>query len=163
MLGEKFDVLERGTHVFVQIPRGADPQHTLLRIEANVTGGKTCAYTFITNVVVTGKWAAGRNPEGILQYAARPFGRGKRGKQKVYLPLGPVVLKIAHGSLPSGLTYLNLKVHHLSTVDLPVGGLLGVDDHTNASTPVGCLADPAYNSTSREEEVEAGSATVSAV
>jgi len=55
MLGERFDLLKRGTHVFIQIPRGADAEHTLLRVEANVTGGKLCNYAFIRELKITGK------------------------------------------------------------------------------------------------------------
>ena len=47
ILGQKFDLLQRGTHVLIQIPRGAAPEDTLLRVEANVTEGESCDYAFI--------------------------------------------------------------------------------------------------------------------
>merc|ERR1719181_2325560 len=54
-----------------------------------------------------------------------------------WIPFGPVLeLKIAWGQTNSGVDYLNMYARHLSQITFPIGGLLGVDDHTFAATPI---------------------------
>lgn len=156
MRGEKFDLLQRGTHVLVQVPRGADPEHTLLRVEANVTGGKSCDYAFITNLTITGKWSQTSKPHGI-QYAAEAW--GTHARPGPFLNFGPLTLKIAHGKMESGLTYLNFRIAKLGQLDLPVGGLLGSDDHTNASSKEDCLQNPDHTTMSDAGEVDTGTSS----
>jgi len=178
MFGEKFDVLKRGMHVLIQIPQGADPQHTLLRVEANVTGGKLCNYTFIKNLNITGQWTKEHRPgwpvarpDGF-QYAALSHGQrapqeqydGKLVTHKSHLNFGEVKLMIAYGKMvDSGLTYLNFRVKNLHNVTEPVGGLLGLDDYKDVSSSATCTPDPEYADMSHAEQLEAGDVTMGAV
>jgi len=163
VLGERFDLLKRGTHVFVQVPRGADAEHTLLRVEANVTGGKLCDYAFVSELKMTGKWVAELTPsvqQHDLHFVALPWGtvRVKSWRHSV----GPTHMKVSYGHMASGLTYLNFHVGHLAELNLPVGGLLGVDDHTGASSKENCIEDPTYANLTDVDQMEAGRATVTA-
>ena len=174
ILGQKFDVVERGAHVLIQVPRFAGPKDTLLRVEANVSGGMSCEYAFIQGVTVTGKWAeaveahkpGGLKPDGI-QFTALPWGNaGRSGRNSPRLHVGPVTLKISYAMMESGLTYFNFRADHLRDINVTVGGLLGVDDHAQAASKEKCLHDLAairgHPNMSSADEIEAGSSTASA-
>jgi len=135
MMGEKFDILQRGRHLLIQIPGGGDPEHTLLRVEADVTGGKKCDYSFITMLNVTGKWAEEKKAGGVVYRAIH----NEKDRRKIFLDVGPIELKIVKASLESGMTYLNFKAMKLSGTGLRVGGLLGEDDHARASSKEACV------------------------
>ena len=48
---------------------------------------------------------------------------------------------VHYGMMPTGQTYLNFRSGNLAKVGLPVGGILGLDDHTEASSIERCLQD----------------------
>ena len=147
VLGERFDILERKTHVLVQIPRGAAANETFLRIEAKVTGGEDCEVAFFSAFNITGLWA--RTSVGRAMgffYAALPWGKAKqRSPRAAYQQFGPVRVRVTYATMASGLPYLNLHITHLKDVPHEIGGLLGIDDHTLAATkPSDCTPDPTY-------------------
>jgi len=157
VLGEKFDLLQRGSHVLIQVPKGTDAEHALLRVEANVTGGSPCEYTFIQGLHITGQWAQQRvGKPHAMYYSAHPFGKGDTLHPHVqFVHIGPVQMKITQASMASGLTYLNFKIDGLNKVNTPVGGLLGTDDHTLASSKEACVSDPESANITREDKVAA--------
>lgn len=154
IIGERFDLLERGKHVLVQIPRGAAPQDTLLRVEALVGGGKSCNVSFIQGLNITGAWADEQKPPSGFQYTALPWGEKKRGLHRTrHQRFGPITVRISYGIMQSGYTYLNFNARDFNKTNLAVGGLLGEDDHTNAASKERCLQDRLYTNMSNTEEV----------
>jgi len=71
-------------------------------------------------------------------------------------------MKVSYGHMASGLTYLNFHVDRLAELNLTVGGLLGDDDHTDASSKEGCVVDPKYANMTDADQIQAGSATATA-
>ncbi|CAK0869089.1 unnamed protein product [Prorocentrum cordatum] len=56
-----------------------------------------------------------------------------------WIALGKVEVKVVNGRTSNGMDYLNFYVKHLGRTGFEIGGLLGDDDHTDASTlPEGC-------------------------
>jgi len=131
MYGQRFDLMKPGVHLLAQIPRHADSSSSLLSISADVQRlGGQCADIYIQAVNVTGGWV----PHNRLTYAV-----GTVPKQAHWQELNKVSLKVAQGRTTTGLAYLNVLLRNLDKVSYPVGGLLGLDDHTEAATPeVGC-------------------------
>jgi len=168
MLGEHFDLLARGSQTLIHIPKGADAEHTLLHVETNVTGGPSCDFTFFKDLHISGQWMEQRvNEQGVHKqraqhyHAEAPRAGDRTHPRQVFIRTSPVQMSITYGRMESGLTYLNFKARGLDEVDLPVGGLLGTDDHTLASSKEACEADPEYAYVTREEEVAAASYTMS--
>jgi len=93
---------------------------------------------------ITGKWSQEHKPHGY-QYVAQPFGHGGQRSRKQRTQFGPVSrgvnLMVHYGMMPTGQTYLNFRSGNLAKVGLPVGGILGLDDHTEASSIERCLQD----------------------
>lgn len=151
--GERFDILRRGWHTLMQIPQGADPQHTLLRVEANVVGGKLCNVSFIKELNFSGKWVETKKPNGMSFHI---YPRKASEKPSRIFHAGPIRAKITYGLMKSGVTYLNFRALDLAKVNLPIGGLLGLDDHAYATSIENCTVDPDYMNMTEAEELEAG-------
>jgi hypothetical protein len=66
-----------------------------------------------------------------LNFVAEEQGRG-RPKWKTFRHVG---VKVVHGHTSKGTRYLNVLVRGLNRAKFSVGGLLGEDDHTAATTP----------------------------
>jgi len=135
ILGQRFDIYQPGSHTLIQVPKGTAPGGTLLRVDALAAKlGGACGDLYFTALNMTGQWAnkglglrffAGREP--------RPSGSWQR--------FGQVSMKVKAGRTAGGIDYLNIYTRDLSRVGFPVGGLLGDDDHTAASsTTAGCRA-----------------------
>lgn len=157
--GQRFDLLQPGTHTLLQIPRGADPWGTLLRVDANAQHlGSACADMFIQALNVTGKWADakpranGKARAGGFQYFAKPT-NGLEGTN--WRHFGKVDLKVIWGHTSEGVNYLNFFARHLGQTGYTVGGLLGEDDHIAAATPSAqcTLGVDLHAKTPEEEEV----------
>jgi len=93
--------------------------------------GGACGDIYFQELNISGSWV----DRGPLQYHA-----GASWRQSVsstsWMRVGPVLdLKVVWGHTSGGIEYINLFARHLSQVTLPIGGLLGADDHTLASTP----------------------------
>lgn len=164
MRGEHFDLLQSGTFVLLQIPRAADAQHTLLRVEASVhQSGLACTDSFIKALNMTGKWAdeqpstGGKARVGGLQYHAEP---SPQQKDTDWMHVGSVDLKVVWGhTKEEGIDHLNFFARRLGQVGLPIGGLLGEDDHEAAAAPSSdCkLALDRHAKTPQEAGVHGGS------
>ena len=140
--GQHFDIMKEGHHKLLNIPRGASPKSAKLLVAAECTrfGGRSCGDLYFTAINVTGAWVRAR---GGLRFHTHPSRRGsgneKDNKFRVWHDLGQVDLKVVEGTTNEGSRYLNLYVRKLAHVKAMIGGLLGGDDHTEASTaPAGC-------------------------
>lgn len=131
LYGERFDLMQPGNHVLVNIPRGERADGALLRVQALASRwGGACADTYFREINVTGSWAEAKQAGGY-HYAISQ----RTTKTQNWAAFGKVELKVVHGHTDSGLLYLNVYVKHLGRAGFPVGGLLGEDDHTEAATP----------------------------
>lgn len=155
--GQRFDLLERGDQTLIHIPRGATPADTLLRVDAFVTGGRSCNYSYIRALNITGKWLPANKPLGI-QHDALPWGEG--GSRILRRPrhhVGPLILKVGYGKTKSGYTYLNFHAggfENLENTNMTVGGLLGTDDPTNAQSKERCLQQARFSNMSYIDDDE---------
>lgn len=125
--GQRFDIMQQGAHLLMQIPRWAVPERTLLRVDALARRvGDVCADIYFTALNITGGWVPYRRG---LQFSAL----GKRRIRPAWQKLGLVSIKVVRGHTADGTRYLNVFAKHLSNPGYPVGGLLGEDDHSAAS------------------------------
>jgi hypothetical protein len=152
--GERFDLMKPGRHVLIHIPRGDPAERALLRVEAEARRlGGQCADMYFTELNITGAWVKARQPSGLSlakadlslveeKQASSLFFKalGAHEEHPDWMKLGKVDLKVVHGRTQRGLSYLNFYVRHLGRSGLAVGGLLGEDDHTEATiAPEACV------------------------
>jgi len=129
--GERFDVMQPGKHILLNIPRKQRLDKVLLRVDAEVRRlGGQCADMYFQELNITGKWVKAKHNSG-LHFNANDKNRG-RAK---WLTFGKIDVKVAHGHTKQGARYLNFYVRYLGRAELPIGGLLGEDDHSEAETP----------------------------
>jgi len=132
--GERFDLMKPGKHVLIHVPRGAQKEHVLLRVEAEARRlGGQCSDMYFHEVNVSGVWAETKNT-GAYHFTVANYNRHYGN----WIMFGKVELKIAKGRTHEGVDYLNFYVRHLGRAGCGVGGLLGEDDHTEASMPADC-------------------------
>jgi hypothetical protein len=128
--GQKFDILQPGLHTLIQVPKWAAAGRTLLKVSGEVRQiGGACADMYFQSLSITGNWTPQKG--GLQLYA----GHKNEAYAAKWMQLGQVWLKVVWGRTGGGIKYLNFFVNHLGEVKFPVGGLLGEDDHTAASTP----------------------------
>jgi len=155
--GQHFDILRPGVHVLLQVPRGAEPNATKLRVQAQaVQMGASCAEMYFQVLNVTGQWVEdGLRPGGPYAAAGAPGavpGPGGQGglhfstesagelRQTPWMSFGGVGLKVVWGHTSRGVKYLNVLLKHVGQAGFTVGGLLGVDDHSwAASRSASCM------------------------
>lgn len=131
---ERFDVRKQGAHVFLQIPRNAADEDTYLRVEGHVRHFKNCQVQYIKQINITGKWVEEKNPGGRFFDADLPnkFSMRRTNGQR-YLTFGPARVKVEYYYSRKGFGYLNFYALSLSGVRSPIGGILGLDDHSYAT------------------------------
>jgi len=123
--GQRFDLGQAGVHVLLHIPKGARPKATYFHVAADAQRlGNTCADLYFQNINITGKWV---NMRGGLQFSVNAKTRAK------WMHFGRIQLKVVHGHTNDEKKYLNIFVKGIGKERLPVGGLLGGDDHTLAA------------------------------
>ncbi|CAK0802474.1 unnamed protein product [Prorocentrum cordatum] len=133
--GQKFDLMKPGKHVLINIPRGEPAENAFLRVQALAQRlGDKCGEMYFQEVNVTGSWAeatqAGGYHYSISQSAA---------KTPEWVAFGEVELKVVQGRTHAGMKYFNVYVKRLGRAGFVVGGLLGEDDHTDATqAPASC-------------------------
>mmetsp|Transcript_28578 Transcript_28578/g.76271 ORF Transcript_28578/g.76271 Transcript_28578/m.76271 type:complete len:747 (+) Transcript_28578:89-2329(+) len=131
MFGERFDLYRTGLNVLLQIPRWAGPQQTLLLLEADTRRmGGTCSDVYFQVVKISGAWT---NHTDALEFFANPSEH--HPSSLMWTRFGKVELKVANGKTREGIDYLNVFARNLGNTGYSVGGLLGEDDHGDASTP----------------------------
>merc|ERR1712228_732545 len=79
---------------------------------------------------ITGAWVEATGT-GSLRLQAE----GGQQPDAKWQKFGKVQLKVARGHTQEGLQYLNFYVKHLGQSGFAVGGLLGEDDHEEATAP----------------------------
>ncbi|CAK0808561.1 unnamed protein product [Prorocentrum cordatum] len=129
-LGQKFDLLQAGYHTLVQIPRW-ERHRTNFLVEARASrAGRGCADLFFTEINISGTWAR-RHRATDLRWDAE----ATRLAKPTWMTFHNVVnVNIVHGRTAQNTKYLNIFMKGLHKTKVPVGGLLGEDDHTAATT-----------------------------
>lgn len=128
--GAKFDIVRPGNHTLLHIPRFSTQGDNLIDVRGFVKHeGSTCLDMYIDSLHITGKWVVERQL-GVLSFFS-----GKRTElSDNWLTFGVLKLKVVHGSTSGGTKYLNLFAKDLSKVHFSIGGILGLDDHSQAAT-----------------------------
>merc|ERR1719486_1042802 len=128
ILGQRFDLAQPGEHTLLEIPRGAGARDALLRVTADAKHeGGACSDMYFKALNMTGLWVSAQQKDGYMYTAGAPQpAMGWRG-------FGKVEVKVAWGRTLGGVEYLNFMVRHLTRVGQDVGGLLGMDDYTQAA------------------------------
>jgi len=133
--GERFDVMKPGEHVLIHIPRQERPENTLLHIQAFArTLGADCTDTYFVRINVTGKWPSALRPGGFTFKADDPDSGAESKWMSLHGMSNGLQVKVVHGQTQQGIRYLNFFIKHLDRSGFLVGGLLGEDDHEDAST-----------------------------
>jgi hypothetical protein len=129
--GDRFDLMKPGKHILINIPRGMSAENALLRVQADASRlGGGCADMYFQEVNITGSWAEAKQAGGY-HYSVSQSAVGT----PAWIAFGKVDLKVVHGRTSSGFQYLNVYVKRLARTGFAVGGLLGEDDHQDASLP----------------------------
>ena len=149
--GAKFDILRPGNHTLLHIPQHSLQEDSLVFVRAFVKHvGATCLDMYIESLHITGKLAEERQRGGFSFFANQGG-----GVSKGWLSLGKLDLKVVYGTTVSGVRYLNMFARHLAKLGMPIGGILGLDDHESAATPeAGCQRRLALYSSIPEEDME---------
>jgi len=129
--GERFDLMKPGTHVLINIPRGTRANNTMLRVQADARRlGDSCGDIYFQALNVTGSWAEAKQAGGYHYSVSQ-----SDAKTSEWIAFGKVALKVVIGHTERNVQYLNVYVKHLGQSGVAVGGLLGEDDHDEASAP----------------------------
>jgi len=87
---------------------------------------------YFTDINISGTWARKYQATSMRWVAEAPT----PGSRVRWITFGGAVgVKIVHGHTLQNTKYLNIFVRGLEKTHVPVGGLLGLDDHTAAATP----------------------------
>jgi len=125
--GQRFDLYQPGVHPLVRIPRSSGRRAAHLVVARGTRLGAGCKELYFTVVNVSGTWSRHRS----LAWVAG----GVRSGRPRWMTFHQVGVKVVHGRTLLGTAYLNVLVRGLSKANYAIGGLLGEDDHTVASTP----------------------------
>jgi hypothetical protein len=129
--GERFDLMKPGKHVLINIPRGKGADSAMLRVQADaVRLGKNCGDLYFQQLNVTGSWAEAKQAGGYHYSVSQ-----RDAPSSKWVAFGKVSLKVVIAHTDRYVQYLNVYVKHLGQSGFAVGGLLGEDDHEEASTP----------------------------
>jgi len=132
--GERFDLMKPGSHVLINIPKGKSAADAMLRVEAEAKRLGGCSDMYFQALNITGSWAEKQQAGGYHYSISQPA-----VEHPDWIAFYTVELKVVHGHTQRGIEYLNFYVKHLERAGFAVGGLLGDDDHTDASTvPASC-------------------------
>ncbi|CAK0902528.1 unnamed protein product [Prorocentrum cordatum] len=127
--GQRFDLYQPGVHSLIRIPKSLQKRNALLvRARASRLGAK-CTDLYFTEINVTGTWARHLRPADRTWVAEDAASRRPRWHR-----FSQVSIKVVHGHTMLGTRYLNVFVRGLNSSKFQIGGLLGEDDHTVAST-----------------------------
>ena len=161
IFGERFDLMQPGKVVLLDIPRGMRVETRLLVVEADVQRlGGHCADMYFQTLNITGAWAD-KVRAGGFSFSAQGV-RAETNQMHGWTEFGPLNLKVVRGHTGQGIKYLNFYVKHLGHAGVAVGGLLGEDDHTQAATPSEeCRGSVSLQSTANHEDESASAAMAS--
>jgi hypothetical protein len=126
--------MKAGKHVLINIPKGESAEDAMLRVEADARRLGGCSDMYFQELNVTGSWAEQQQAGGYHYSVSQPA-----VEHPEWVAFYTVELKVVHGYTQRGFEYLNLYAKHLGRAGFAVGGLLGDDDHTEASAvPAAC-------------------------
>jgi hypothetical protein len=129
--GERFDLMKPGKHVLINIPRGTGADSAMLRVQADALRlGTNCGDLYFEELNVTGSWAEAKQAGGYHYSVSQ-----RDATSSEWVTFGKVALKVVIGHTAKDVQYLNVFAKHLGQAGFAVGGLLGEDDHEDASTP----------------------------
>jgi len=135
MLGQKFDLMKPGEHTLIQIPRGASALTTYLHVHATAEReGSACADIYFKALNITGAWVDVHQKGGYAYVAEHPQA------DLDWRKFGKIYINVKWGHTLSGVSYLNVFVRNLSHAGYDVGGILGLDDYSDAAKPVPACA-----------------------
>jgi hypothetical protein len=128
--GQRFDLYQPGVHPLIRIPKQPAGRTTAFLVLARATHiGAACSDMYFTEVNITGHWTR-RHRTADLTWTAEAVEHEHPKWNKFH----DISVKVVRGRTLQGTTYLNVLVRGLNKARLSVGGLLGEDDHTAAST-----------------------------
>jgi len=131
MYGQRFDIMQSGRYTLLRIPRTSHQHDVLLQTSADVRRiGQSCDDIYFMAINITGRWSRLHKNNTFIAGAARAH------TSTGWMKYRHVSLKVAHGRTASGVAYLNFFARGLRLLGhrVGVGGLLGGDDHTAASS-----------------------------
>jgi len=103
----------------------------LLLLEADTRRmGGTCSDVYFQIVKISGAWT---NQTDVLEFFANTS--DNHPSSMMWRRFDKVDLKVVNGKTREGIDYLNVFARNLGNTGYSVGGLLGEDDHGDASTP----------------------------
>jgi len=126
--GQRFDLFKPGSHILINIPK-EDREHPFLRVQADARRLGGCKDMYFQELNISGSWAETKQSGGYRFAVSH-----RMDTISTWIRFGKVETKVVHGRTQSGLDYLNFYVKHLGQTGFAVGGLLGDDDHSDAST-----------------------------
>jgi len=129
--GQRFDVMQPGTHTLLHIPKGSGAKTMLLHVSAEAQRmGTKCSDMYFQEMNLTGAWPEAKQVGGFHFHA----GEDSSVEDSKWMSFGKVDLKVVHGQTQQGIHYLNFFVKHLKHLKhLSIGGLLGEDDHSEVA------------------------------
>ena len=128
MRGEQFDIYQSGMATLLHLPRQANPENTLLLVEADARRmGNDCEVYFQT-VTMSGIWTNRSSP---IKFLAVPHGTPPGMKWKEWVRFGVFQIKVVHRK--KNIDYLNFYAKMVGRTGYDIGGLLGSDDHAAAA------------------------------
>jgi len=134
--GELFDVKMHGFHTLLQVPRFAPPEAALLRVEGEVRNFGNCRMQYLKRLNITGQWAEGIHKDGIFLDSDTPNRYTNLHLKHSYgqeFQFGPIAAKVEFHYTKKGLSFLNFYVTSVGDIQVPIGGILGLDDHAYAT------------------------------
>ncbi|CAK0829059.1 unnamed protein product, partial [Prorocentrum cordatum] len=119
--GQRFDLMQPGTHTLVHIPRFSAKASAKFHVQAGVERiGRACADMYIQKLNVTGQWAYEHRQGGLhFDVAAAPRHRKGTNWMRFGRRNHRVDMKVVYGHTPSGINYLNFFVRHLGETGYP--------------------------------------------
>jgi hypothetical protein len=129
MRGEHFDIYQPGVVTLLQLPQKAQPNTTLLIVEADAKRVNDVCTLYFQAVSISGSWTNQSTP---IQFLANPRGAPVGMNWKQWMRFGTVDLKVVYRN--KGIGHLNVHARLVGRFGSPVGGLLGSDDYAAAKT-----------------------------
>jgi len=127
--GQRFDLYQPGVHPLIRIPKAVGRKTAFLVLARATHIGASCSDMYFTEVNMTGMWTR-RHRAADLTWSAGAVERDHPKWNKFH----GINVKVVRGHTLQGTAYLNVLVRGLNKANFGIGGLLGEDDHTAAST-----------------------------
>jgi len=137
--GERFDVHRSGHHTLLEIPQGALPGNVSLKVVAYVVHRPSCQAEYIKALNFTGKYVQEATRKSMIKIKADDTSRAPKWNEALHL--GPIFMKVMGRATKKGYRYLNVQAKNLTGLQVPIGGILGMDDHADAEKS-NCIPPP---------------------